>query len=434
MQILTPQLSQIKDDLRLALLYFAQALPMGIAWLGLPPWLRANGISLQMIGLISLCALPWALKFLWAAPIERISQRISCRNLILYTQGLAAVSFILLCLVPFTQQISLGIVLLLVLNTLCATQDIATDRYAILQRGAKGAIRVNVARFTGFTTGMLIGGSGFLFMVPLLGWANFNLVCAAIMAFIGIAVLGMREPILQSSTQTPPISLQQFFKKPFAWRLLSVALLFKASASLSEGMLRSFWVDHGVTLDQISLLTAIIIGVSGLIGAPLCAWVIHRNRNTQNKLVSISTLANIAVLGGICSAFILVLLGVSIYTGIGIVHYQQWHWIYVIFPILQACTDGAASLAFFTLFMYWSVGTQPGTTFTLFLCAESLGSILLASIAGVMAANLGYAVHFIVSALLTIVAMLYALKTIRTYVSRNITNKHQHQELNNEMV
>ena len=52
-------------------LYVAQSVIGGITWAGLPAVLRAEGVSLDRIGLVSLIALPWALKFLWAPAVDR---------------------------------------------------------------------------------------------------------------------------------------------------------------------------------------------------------------------------------------------------------------------------------------------------------------------------------------------------------------------------
>ena len=56
-------------------LYLAQGLPYGCFTQALPALMRARGISLEEIGLTSLLALPWALKFLWAPLVDRVGSR-----------------------------------------------------------------------------------------------------------------------------------------------------------------------------------------------------------------------------------------------------------------------------------------------------------------------------------------------------------------------
>lgn len=55
----------------LATLYLSQGLPYGLFSQAVPALLRQQGVSLAAIGLSTLLAIPWGLKFLWAPWIER---------------------------------------------------------------------------------------------------------------------------------------------------------------------------------------------------------------------------------------------------------------------------------------------------------------------------------------------------------------------------
>lgn len=388
-----------RDDLMLAALYFAQALPMGLAWLGLPPWLRAHGAGLETIGAVGLTFLPWAFKFIWAAPVERLCMRYGVRPLIFATQAASTLVFAVLAAKDVVADLPAGITLLITLNALCATQDIATDRYAILQRGAVGATRVNTARFVGFTLGMFAGGSGLLFAAGRWGWAAFMFLCALWMLGQALATRFLSEPVVpagQLPTRSVPVraNLRSFFAKPYAWRLLGIALVFKTAGSSSDSMLKSLYVDRGMGLDEIGAITALNIGLLGLVGAPLGAWLLARPETSAR---------HIAVACGLATAGLLGLLAIAVGLGAAVPD-----WLAIALPSLQAVADGAASLAFLTLFMRWSVGAQPGTDFTIFLCAESLGGMAIASSAGFVAAALGYALHFTFGSACAGLAMLYA--------------------------
>jgi MFS transporter, PAT family, beta-lactamase induction signal transducer AmpG len=52
-------------------LYLAQGLPFGFFTQALPVMLRQSGSSLEEVGLSSLLAVPWALKFIWAPLLDR---------------------------------------------------------------------------------------------------------------------------------------------------------------------------------------------------------------------------------------------------------------------------------------------------------------------------------------------------------------------------
>ena len=90
-------------------LYFSQGLPFGFFTQALPVLLRQRGVDLGMIGLTSLLALPWALKFLWAPLVDRhwlpsIGRR---RSWILPLQGLTAMAMVLVALLDPEQQLGL---------------------------------------------------------------------------------------------------------------------------------------------------------------------------------------------------------------------------------------------------------------------------------------------------------------------------------------
>ena len=59
-------------------LYVAQSVVGGITWTGLPAVMRERGLPLDQLGLLSLIALPWALKFLWSPAIDRYRLLATC--------------------------------------------------------------------------------------------------------------------------------------------------------------------------------------------------------------------------------------------------------------------------------------------------------------------------------------------------------------------
>ena len=59
----------------IAVLYFAEGLPFGIAYDLWPVYFRRHGVSLREIGLMSLLSLPWTWKMLWAPLVDRFGAR-----------------------------------------------------------------------------------------------------------------------------------------------------------------------------------------------------------------------------------------------------------------------------------------------------------------------------------------------------------------------
>jgi hypothetical protein len=87
------------DYLALALMYFAQGLPTGLAFDALPVLIRSGGHDMAVIGWVGLAFLPWALKFLWAGPIDNACRRWGIARVVYLTQGLLMLAC--LALMPF---------------------------------------------------------------------------------------------------------------------------------------------------------------------------------------------------------------------------------------------------------------------------------------------------------------------------------------------
>ena len=117
----------------LGALYFAQGLPFGFFVQALPVLLRQRNYSLDEIGLTSLLALPWALKFVWAPVVDRRwSPRFGRRRTwILAMQLAAAITLGVLAIAPGTDTVVALMTAMIVLNLIAATQDIATDGLAV---------------------------------------------------------------------------------------------------------------------------------------------------------------------------------------------------------------------------------------------------------------------------------------------------------------
>jgi len=115
----------------LAALYFAQGLPSGLIAKALPALLRDKDVSLSVIGFTSLLALPWALKFVWAPFVDRYGSR---RQWLLVLNSLTMALMLVVAARDFAAWVDtlpLLLAVLFCLNLVAATQDIATDGYAI---------------------------------------------------------------------------------------------------------------------------------------------------------------------------------------------------------------------------------------------------------------------------------------------------------------
>lgn len=131
-------MSAARKILLLGSLYLAQGLPYGFFTQALPVLLREMEVPLEDIGLASLLALPWALKFAWAPVVDRT---FSPRRWILGLQAAAtALAAVLALAQPAPGSVTVLLVAVLLTNLVAATQDIATDGLAVatLTAGERG--------------------------------------------------------------------------------------------------------------------------------------------------------------------------------------------------------------------------------------------------------------------------------------------------------
>jgi hypothetical protein len=175
----------------LGALYFTQGLPFGFFTQALPVLLRKEGLSLREIGLTSLLALPWALKFLWAPLIDRYSLPVLGRfNSWIVPLQLGSIT--ILCALGLQGTLSHVRFLMaafLLLNLIAATQDIATDGLAVEMLAERERGLANGLQVAGYRVGMIVGGGALLVLYDRLGSSGTFLAMAALTTLAPYSVL-----------------------------------------------------------------------------------------------------------------------------------------------------------------------------------------------------------------------------------------------------
>jgi len=179
-------------------LYMTEGIPLGFTATAIATQMRRGGLGPAEIGaFVASLYLPWAFK--WAAgPIvdvvasERFGRR---RGWILLTQLLMVAALLAAVPVNFVTQLSLFTALIFLHNVFCATQDVAIDALAVNVLPEQERGTANGFMFGGAYLGQAIGGSGVLFLVPVIGFpATFFVVAGFILAVTVFIVLPLREP------------------------------------------------------------------------------------------------------------------------------------------------------------------------------------------------------------------------------------------------
>ncbi len=180
------------------LLYLTEGIPLGFTATAVATQMRRQGVGPAQIGaFVGSLYLPWAFK--WAAgpivdtlTVSRFGRR---RFWILLTQLGMMASLLVAMRVDFAHQLALFTTIILVHNAFGATQDVAIDALAVnvLPESERGM--ANGFMFSGAYLGQAVGGSGVLFLTPVMGFSNtFMVVCAWIACVTVFVVLPLREP------------------------------------------------------------------------------------------------------------------------------------------------------------------------------------------------------------------------------------------------
>jgi PAT family beta-lactamase induction signal transducer AmpG len=257
-----------------AVLYFAEGLPFGIAYDVWPVYFRVHGVSLKDIGLMSLLSLPWTWKMLWAPLVDRWGARQQW-----ITACLAALAVATLLIIPHDAAHPSGLLwaVLAAFTAASATQDIAIDAWAVdvstpESSGAINGVRVSAARIA-----LLVGGGGVLFLAGTTGWTPLWIALAALFLVLAAAVWASPRVRLDPTERRNPVV--PVLRWLLRWEMVPVllfVLLFKLGDSLLGRMVKPFWVDRGYSLKEIGLIS-VTLGVAFTIaGALTGGWFVKR--------------------------------------------------------------------------------------------------------------------------------------------------------------
>ncbi|GMU65030.1 MAG: MFS transporter [Acidobacteriota bacterium] len=241
-----------------AILYAGQGLPYGVVHKIWPIYFRAHGVSLTEIGLMSLLALPWSWKPLWAPLVDRFGSR---RAWIVPGLGALATLAALMPLLPADKVGPLMIAFLLAFTVASATQDIAIDAWAVDVAAGKNLGWINGLRASAFRVAVIAAGGLALFVAGRAGWGAAWMLVAGIFVALALAALFTPEPTravgpdsARRSTRALVRSFLDWLLRPEMLPVVLFALLFKLGDQAIARMTETFWLDSGRRLEEIALV------------------------------------------------------------------------------------------------------------------------------------------------------------------------------------
>jgi MFS family permease len=273
-------------------LYISQYIPMMFIMMGLPVFLREQGFSLEQIGLLSVVALPIALKFLWSPLIDRYSYRPwgHYRFWIICFQLLAVVVTLGMAFLEWRSHFEILFGLSLLLCTLCTSQDIATDALAIRILDPEERGLGNGIQKAGTYLGAIIGSGGVLILLNMIGWRSTQFLVAAITLVMLLPIFFFKES-QHDVARLPNPKISQIYAPTVSffrrrgmglWSLIVILYIF--GTSMIWGMLRPFLVDLGLSMTDIGLMIGIVAFSAG-IPAALATGLIVKPLGRKKALI-----------------------------------------------------------------------------------------------------------------------------------------------------
>lgn len=385
-------------------LYLAQGVPTYLLLVALPPIMREAGASLTVIGLFSLLMLPLILKFAVAplvdrwSPAPRLGHR---RGWVAPTQVLVSLGIASMALFEPSQAGPLFVIGFCV-TVLSSLQDIATDGYAVRSLTARSRAIGNAIQAGAIALGVIIGGTLALVLFHAVGWRATILTVAALSLLPLAATVWMQEGSRRSDAGGPRASLLSFFRRPNAWLVLAFALTYRASEGLVRGMEAPYLIDRGLPMSWIGYLSGGSAATAGLLGAVMAAALIRKAGLT----------VTLSLLGGLRTLCFLVftLSAFDLLPGFAPAMTASAFQTFIRYMEL---------VAIYSLFMGAASDDQPGTDFTILVCAELVIYLVGSSVAGLLADTFGYAALFALATAVSVLGVVVSARLLGMMHLRN---------------
>ncbi|MGR3279183.1 MFS transporter [Acaryochloris marina NIES-2412] len=387
--------------LLLSSLYTSQFLPSAFFFQALPIFMRQQGASLQVVGLLGLLTLPWMLKFLWAPLVDRYGSRRwgHYKSWIFVTQFLLALT-LLGCASMDASNNAMGLFQgIFLMVTFAATQDIATDALAIRLLAPHERGWGNGIQSAGRATGGILGGGVMLLVLNQVGWQVSVRILAGGVLLALVPLCFYQEPHRSTGEVRQAVGVKRaianylntllsFVQQSGMLIWLLFILLYVTGSSMAATMFRPLLVDLGLSMVDIGWMTGIVGSGAAIIGS-LLAGVLIQPLGRQQSLILFGMMQAISVFAltlpamGVRSPVILY--GVS---------------------ISEVFARSLANTALFTVMMDKSRTEMAGSDYTLqssiFILGHHIG---VPALSGFIANTLGYSGVFLIGFVISLVSL-----------------------------
>jgi PAT family beta-lactamase induction signal transducer AmpG len=379
------------------LLGFSSGLPLFLSSRTLQAWMTLEGVDLGTIGLFSLVALPYSLKFLWAPLMDRYVPPIlgRRRGWLVITQVALLLSIAAMSLHDPSRGLELLAFNAILIAFFSASQDVVFNAYQVdvldeREMGAGAAIQV-----LGYRIAMIVTGALAFILADRMPWPVVYLLMAALMAVGLVAAFWAPEPVMDES---PPQTLRDAVVDPFLeffrrtgllWGIviLLFVILYQLPDRLGQNMATPFLLQIGFSQTEIGAIQGGVGLLFTIIGA----------------LAGGAVIAALGINRSVWIFFFLQILSNLAYYWISLVGPDET--VLVVAIIIENFSGGLVTAVFLALLMSLSSKRFSATQFALLSSLMSAARDVIVTPAGAVAEATGWPTFF----LLTLAAGLPAL-------------------------
>lgn len=356
-------------------LYIAQSIPMSFFSTVVPVIMRQEQYSLQSIGLLQLIKLPWILKFLWAPLVDNTSKNTrDYKRWIIYSEIFYAI--VIICTGFFSLQTDFKLILFFMVLAFIgsATQDIATDAFAILSLKKEERGIGNSIQSSGSFIGTLVGSGVMLIIYHYFGW-QYLLMALGIFVMLATAPVCTYKKLEEKKPETTKVSMKDiklfFTQKGIGRRILVLSFFYSGIIGILA-MLKPFLVDLGYNVKEIGFMAGIYGTAVGAVSTFVASYLIKRK-----KIIGSAFILNIFMIATAIYFLTLTYASPSILA------------LYIGITLLWSCY-GMATVVVYTSSMNAVREGREGTDFTIQIVLTHLSSMIIAIGSGKIGHNFGY--------------------------------------------
>lgn len=364
-------------------LALASGFPMGVLSEFLPVYLKAHGASLAVVGAAGGLFAPYSFKAAWSPVVERVGRPRAWTVALCLTMAAA-------CAVggawgEWLLPAFFGVAVL------SATLDVAVDGWVVSLVPVAEQGRASGLRAAGYRVAMALTGGGAVWLAARSGWptawwaiAGFAVLLAGAAALQPPAPLAAARPLVEDVRV-----LGRWLAEPGALAAFAFALLYKLGDAAMAPMVKPFWLDAGLAVEDVGLYSVLLGSALTAAGALAGGELVSRMGHVRGVL----WLGGAALVSNLVYAAVALAPTRASVIGAGVV---------------ESVTQGLATAPLFAVLMRACGRDQPTVRYALLTAVAALARTLASVISGVATERVGYAAWFALTAALALPALALA--------------------------